>query len=80
VKGLALVIANPIPGQEERNADHLLESGAAIRCNNIETLAYKVDKLLADPQRLATMQANSIKLSRPHAAQTIVDRVLELAK
>jgi len=78
VKGLALVIANPIPGQEERNSDHLLESGAAIRCNNIETLAYKVDRLLADPQRLATMQANSVKLSRPHAAQTIVDRVLEL--
>ncbi len=26
-KGLVIVIANPIPGQEERNADHLLEAG-----------------------------------------------------
>ena len=33
-RGLALVIVNPIPGQEERNSDHLLEEGAAIRCNN----------------------------------------------
>ena len=24
-KGLVMVIVNPIPGQEERNADHLLE-------------------------------------------------------
>jgi len=32
-KGLAFVIVNPIPGQEERNSDHLLEQGAAIRSN-----------------------------------------------
>jgi processive 1,2-diacylglycerol beta-glucosyltransferase len=30
-KGLVFVIVNPIPGQEERNSDHLLERGAAIR-------------------------------------------------
>src|SRR5262249_40023801 len=33
-KGLVFVIVNPIPGQEERNSDHLLENGAAIRSNN----------------------------------------------
>jgi Glycosyltransferase family 28 C-terminal domain len=37
-RGLALVIVRPIPGQEERNADHLLEAGAAIRCNNLPPL------------------------------------------
>ena len=31
--GLPMVLVNPIPGQEERNADYLLEEGAAIRCN-----------------------------------------------
>jgi processive 1,2-diacylglycerol beta-glucosyltransferase len=44
--GLVFVIVSPIPGQEERNADHLLEEGAAIRCNNLPVLAYKVDRLL----------------------------------
>ena len=38
-RGLVMVIVNPIPGQEERNADHLLEEGAAIRCNNLPVLA-----------------------------------------
>jgi len=78
-KGLVFVIVNPIPGQEERNADHLLEAGAAIRCNNLPVLAYKIDQLLADPQRLAIMQANVQRLAKPHAAQTIVDRLLLLA-
>jgi len=29
--GLPMVIISPIPGQEERNSDHLLEDGAAIK-------------------------------------------------
>jgi processive 1,2-diacylglycerol beta-glucosyltransferase len=78
VKGLVLVITNPIPGQEERNSDHLLEAGAGIRCNNMPTLAYKVDRLLADPARFAAMQRNAQALGRPNAAREIVRKVLEL--
>src|SRR5215813_12002919 len=78
VKGLVLVITNPIPGQEERNSDHLLEAGAAIRCNNMPTLAYKIDRLLADPARFAAMKRNAYALGRPHAARDIVRKVLEL--
>jgi len=78
VKGLVLVITNPIPGQEERNSDHLLEAGAAIRCNNLPTLAYKIDRLLADPERFAEMRTNAQSLGRPNAARDIVRKVLEL--
>ena len=48
-KGLPMVVINPIPGQEERNSDHLLEEGIAIRCNNLPALAYKIDRLIASP-------------------------------
>lgn len=75
-KGLVFVIVNPIPGQEERNSDHLLEGAAAIRCNNLPTLAYKLDRLLADPARFAKMQANARKMGRPKAAQEIVAQLL----
>ncbi|MEW5975976.1 MAG: glycosyltransferase [Acidobacteriota bacterium] len=78
-KGLIFVIVNPIPGQEERNADHLLEEGVAIRCNNLPALAYKVDRLLDDPRRLEEMRERARQLARPHAAQTIVRRLLELS-
>jgi len=78
-KGLVSVIANPIPGQEERNSDHLLEAGVAIRCNNLQTLAYKLDRLLADPARFAVMQAKATAMSRPDAAHDIVQKLLELS-
>lgn len=77
-KGLVFVIVNPIPGQEERNADHLLEQGIAIRCNNLPVLAYKIDTLLDDPDRFARMQANARAFARPHAARDIVARLLTL--
>ena len=75
-KALVFVIVNPIPGQEERNSDHLLEAGVGIRCNNLPTLAYKLDRLLADPARFATMQANSRRMSHPNAAKEIVERLI----
>jgi processive 1,2-diacylglycerol beta-glucosyltransferase len=76
-RGLVFVVVNPIPGQEERNADHLLEEGAALRCNNLPVLAYKIDKLLDDPGRLSAMQAASKRMARPRAAYEIVNRLLE---
>jgi processive 1,2-diacylglycerol beta-glucosyltransferase len=78
VKGVLLVIVNPIPGQEERNSDHLLEQGAAIRCNNLPVLAYKIDCLLDDPSRMAAMRESARRLARPHAARDIVEKALAL--
>lgn len=75
-KEMVFVIVNPIPGQEERNSDHLLEEGVAIRCNNLPALAYKIDRLLDDPARFAAMQANARRLARPHAAREIVNTLL----
>jgi processive 1,2-diacylglycerol beta-glucosyltransferase len=76
-RGLALVIVHPIPGQEERNADHLLEARAAIRCNNPPALAWKIDRLLDDPARLANMRANARRLARPRAARDIAMTLLD---
>jgi processive 1,2-diacylglycerol beta-glucosyltransferase len=77
-KGLVFVVVNPIPGQEERNSDHLLEDGVAIRCNNLPALAYKIDRLLEDPSRLSRMQSNALRLARPGAAREIVGKLLAL--
>jgi processive 1,2-diacylglycerol beta-glucosyltransferase len=75
--GLPMAVFSPIPGQEERNSDHLLEDGAAIRCNELTTLPFKIDRLLDDPARLATLSRNALALGRPHAARTIVQTLLE---
>jgi processive 1,2-diacylglycerol beta-glucosyltransferase len=79
-RGAAMVIVNPIPGQETRNSDFLLESGAAIKVNNIATLAHKVTALVRDPERLAQLKANARRVGRPRAAFEVVERSLALIK
>jgi processive 1,2-diacylglycerol beta-glucosyltransferase len=78
--GLVWVIVNPIPGQEERNSDHLLEEGCAIKCNNLPTLTYKIDCLLDEPARLATMRQNARRLGRPDAAFAIARTLRAMAE
>jgi processive 1,2-diacylglycerol beta-glucosyltransferase len=63
-RALPMALVEPIPGQEERNADHLLEAGAAIRCNNLPAAAWKIAKLLDDPARLARMRDAARGLGR----------------
>jgi processive 1,2-diacylglycerol beta-glucosyltransferase len=77
-RGLIFVIVNPIPGQEERNAAHLLEEGTALRCNNLPVLAYKIDRLLDDPVRFAAMQERTRHMAKPHAAFDIVQSLVSM--
>jgi processive 1,2-diacylglycerol beta-glucosyltransferase len=73
-----MVIVNPIPGQESRNSDFLLEHGAGIKVNNLATLGYKITSLLKHPGRLDQLKANSRALGRPRAAFDVVKKSLEL--
>lgn len=77
-RGLPMALIEPIPGQEERNADHLLEAGAAIRCNNLPAAAWKIATLLNNPARLNCMREAARKLARPAAATAIAEDALRL--
>jgi processive 1,2-diacylglycerol beta-glucosyltransferase len=75
--GLPMMILDPIGGQEERNADVLLEAGAAVKCTEVTLVAHKLRRLLDDPDRLRQMAQNARKLGRPNAASEIARIVLE---
>jgi processive 1,2-diacylglycerol beta-glucosyltransferase len=75
--GLPMCVVSPIPGQEERNSDHLLEEGIAVKCNDLTTLPFKLERLLENPNRLAQMKANALRFAMPTASTTIVDTLLE---
>lgn len=77
-RGLPLVIVNPIPGQEERNSDFLLEEGAAIKGNNLPALPWKIERLLDDPAALDRMRAHARRLARPDAALAVARAALTL--
>jgi processive 1,2-diacylglycerol beta-glucosyltransferase len=75
--GQPMILNSPIPGQEERNADYLLEEGAALKAIDTPALIWRVRQLLDDGQRLAAMRRNAAALGRPQAARTVLRLVLE---
>lgn len=78
-RGAALAIINPIPGQESRNSDFLLEAGAATKANSTWTLGYKLRSLLENPERLRKIKENARRLSHPRAAYDVAQRAIEFA-
>ena len=75
---LPMALIEPIPGQEFRNADHLLENGTAIRCNNLPAAAWKIAALLEDRARIDRMRRAAAHMARPHAAGDIAEDALRL--
>ncbi|KAB0663916.1 glycosyltransferase [Oryzomonas japonica] len=73
--GLPMIVVSPIPGQEERNADFLLENGAAMKACDAGALAWRVDMLLHEPERLARMGEKALGLGRPDAARQVLEIV-----
>jgi processive 1,2-diacylglycerol beta-glucosyltransferase len=71
-KGKPMIIIDPIPGQEQRNAESLLEAGAAMRLFEVEDAPYKIRLLLSDKARLARMRKSALALGKPRAAFDIV--------
>jgi len=76
-RGLPMVILDPIGGQEERNADVLLECGAALKCTELTLITHKLRLLLDDPEKLQRMSNNARTLGRPNAAADIARIVME---
>ena len=60
-----MIVRDPIPGQEERNCDFILEAGAGVRTHGPASLRYKLGALLADPERLARMKVAARAAARP---------------
>lgn len=74
-RGLPMIVHAPIPGQEERNCDYLLEQGAALKALDATALDYRIALLLREPQRLAAMRERAAALGRPHAARAVLGTV-----
>jgi processive 1,2-diacylglycerol beta-glucosyltransferase len=74
--GLPMIVNAAIPGQEECNANFLLEQGAALKASDLATLEYRVRWLLASPARLKTMRVRARELGRPRAAMQVLATVL----
>jgi processive 1,2-diacylglycerol beta-glucosyltransferase len=71
-KGLPMIIVDPIPGQETRNADMIVERGAGVLAHDYHNLVFKLRKAIADPKHLEMMRERTASLAHPRAADTIL--------
>lgn len=74
--GKPMLVYSPIPGQEEQNADMLLENGAAMKAPDGFGLVWRVRKLLETPALLKRLAENAAALGKPYAARDILAEVL----
>ncbi|MEX0602076.1 MAG: glycosyltransferase [Bacteroidota bacterium] len=75
---LPMIIVNPIPGQETRNADMIVERGAGWKALNMPNLAFKLRNVLRRPALLREARTATSSLARPRAAELILSDVLHL--
>ncbi len=76
-RGTPMVIIDPIPGQEEWNADVVAGAGAGIQLRMPETVPPAALYLLSQPERLELMRRQARLIGRPRAAMDVAGHVLE---
>ena len=74
--GLPMVIINPIPGQEEKNAEYLVSSGVAIWLKNDDNCEKKIKDLLSNPDELKQMKIKSKLMAKKNSTRDICKIVL----
>lgn len=75
-RGTPMIIIDPIPGQEEWNADFVAGSGAGVQLRMPEMAPATALALLAEPDRLAQMAVQAKRMGRPRAALDIAEIIL----
>lgn len=75
--GLPMIIVDPIPGQESRNADIIVEQRAGWKALNIDNLGFKIKRIIEDPSMLESARLAAASLSRPNAAHDILADVYD---
>ena len=74
--GLPMIMVNPIPGQEMRNADLIVEHQAGWKALNLSHFQYKLSHVLWEPELLTRARRSTRSLAKPSAARKIVADVL----
>ena len=75
--GLPMIIINPIPGQEEENADFLEKNGVGVWIRKNDDPDVVISNLFEDSERLNLMGENTKKLCKINSTKDICEIVLE---
>lgn len=71
------IIINPIPGQEEENANFLTNNGAAVRLWDSSKTVPLITQLLNDNFRIENMKIMQKHIAKPNATKDIVETIVK---
>lgn len=77
VSNLPMLIINPIPGQEEENAQFLENSGVGIWLKKDDDIDTVINSLLLNPEKMEEMAKNCAPLAKPYSTKTIGKIILD---
>ncbi|NLJ41459.1 MAG: galactosyldiacylglycerol synthase [Clostridiales bacterium] len=77
-KGLPIVIIDPIPGQEERNAEFLLNNGLALMVSETFPIDEAMYLLMVNEDRVKTLGRMAEVFAKPNATVDLSHRIMEL--
>ncbi len=76
-KQLPLILTNPIPGQEERNLDFLLNNGIALAVSKNFSVDDALNYLFNCPGRIESMKERLAYAVTPHASRNLASFIIE---
>lgn len=79
-KGLPAILVDPIPGQEERNMEFLVNNGAAVMVTETFPIDEALYELLKYPWRLKLLEESVRNLGKPDSTEKLADFIENLLK
>ena len=79
-KNIPMILVNPIPGQEDRNREFLINSGVAVGASKISPIDEVMHQLLNYPQRSMQIIEMQKTLRKPNAAKDIGDLAIKITE
>ena len=74
---LPMIIINPIPGQEEENAEFLENNGVGIWLRKNDNIKEKLNDILSNSEKLDVMKENTKKLAKPYSTENICKTIFK---
>ena len=78
-KGLPIIMINPIPGQEDRNVEFLLNNGAAMRVSPTFPTDEAIYHLFCSEGRLESLKIAAKNLGKPNSARDFGEFIIQFA-
>lgn len=75
--GLPIIVINPIPGQEEENAEFLEQKGVGIWLKKNDNIKEKLREILSSTEKIKEMKINARLLSKKNSTADICKILLE---